>query len=122
MSKLKSIFNRIFKKKPVDKIELNFDGERGERLLTKDEEAIIYGFTKSPDWRVVQKIINNEIKNLYVVGMTAPDTMEEYLGYRFMIGEHRKFKATIRKIAQRVEIKKKEQESERKKNNKNSGG
>jgi len=100
-----SIFKRFFKKEELP--QLDFANRREGKILTEDEEAIILGFMKSPDWIVVQKLIDNEIANLYLSGMSVPSSMEEYLGFRYMIGEHKRFKTTLRQIAKRVEKRKK---------------
>lgn len=83
-----------------------------DKLLSPHEEKLINLFCQSAEWRILKKLIDNNIQNMYQVGMYKPESYDEYLGYRFTIGELQRFKQTIKTIADRVERKKKRKKND----------
>lgn len=95
-----------------------------QRFLTPDEENLIYLHSKSPEWRVEIKLIDNGIEQLrrqYQRVVLLEDNNKiasEVKGISFAINELTKYKESIRRIAKRVsrlkEKKNKEKENGKK--------
>lgn len=77
-----------------------------QKFLSDSDLELITSLHQSPEWRVLSKLLDNEIVNLYKVAVTSPD-IETLANYNGQIYQLRKIKTEVKRIATKFDREKK---------------